>query len=61
VGPGEVESTYPYGGERGVECPPSGVQDKPWGTREFALYDPDGNALISYRDLSAADKQRTTS
>lgn len=23
----------------------------PWGTREFALYDPDGNALTFYRDL----------
>ena len=43
---------------RGVECLPSGVEDKPWGTREFALYDPDGNALTFYRDLTAADTHR---
>ncbi|MEM0915380.1 MAG: VOC family protein [Planctomycetota bacterium] len=27
------------------------VTDTPWGTREFAFYDPDGNALSFYRDL----------
>ena len=26
------------------------VEDKPWGTREFGRYDPDGNALFFYRD-----------
>lgn len=26
------------------------VQDTAWGTREFGLYDPDGNALFFYRD-----------
>src|ERR1700753_3135620 len=30
--------------------------DKPWGTREFALYDPDRNALTFYRDLSAVQR-----
>jgi catechol 2,3-dioxygenase-like lactoylglutathione lyase family enzyme len=31
----------------------SGTQlaDKPWGTREFALYDPDRNSLTFYRHL----------
>jgi catechol 2,3-dioxygenase-like lactoylglutathione lyase family enzyme len=43
---------------RGVECHPNSVDDKPWGTREFALYDPDGNALTFYRDLTPAEKQR---
>ena len=27
------------------------IRDTPWGTREFALYDPDRNALTFYRDL----------
>lgn len=27
------------------------VSDTPWGTREFGLYDPDGNALFFYRNL----------
>lgn len=27
------------------------LRSTPWGTREFALYDPDGNALTFYRDL----------
>ena len=27
------------------------LADTPWGTREFALYDLDGNALTFYRDL----------
>ena len=43
--------------ERGVECNPDGVQDKPWGTREFALYDPDRNALTFYRGLTAPEKK----
>ena len=28
------------------------VSDKPWGTREFHLRDPDGNGLQFYRNLS---------
>ena len=35
--------------QRGVECTPNSVSDTPWGTREFALYDPDRNALTFYR------------
>jgi catechol 2,3-dioxygenase-like lactoylglutathione lyase family enzyme len=45
--------------QRGVECHP--VDDKPWGTREFALYDPDRNALTFYRHLTAAEKARRSS
>jgi catechol 2,3-dioxygenase-like lactoylglutathione lyase family enzyme len=26
-------------------------RDTPWGTREFAFYDPNGNAMTFYRDL----------
>ena len=45
---------------RGVECHPNSVGDKPWGTREFALYDPDRNALTFHRHLTAAEKQRVS-
>jgi catechol 2,3-dioxygenase-like lactoylglutathione lyase family enzyme len=47
--------------QRGVECTPKGVQDTPWGTREFALYDLDRNALTFYRDLTSAEKGRQSS
>ena len=43
---------------RGVECNPEGVHDTPWGTREFALYDVDRNALTFYRDLTSAERER---
>jgi catechol 2,3-dioxygenase-like lactoylglutathione lyase family enzyme len=57
----DPDSLYAEYRERAVECTPSGVQDKPWGTREFALYDPDGNSLTFYRDLTPTDKQRLPS
>ena len=28
------------------------LANTPWGTREFAFYDPDGNGLTFYRDLT---------
>lgn len=31
--------------------PDAEISDTPWGTREFWIYDPDGNALTFYRDL----------
>lgn len=34
----------------------NGVRDTPWGTREFALYDLDLNALTFYLDLTTAEK-----
>ena len=42
--------------QRGIECAASGIRDTPWGTREFALYDMDRNALTFYRDLKSAEK-----
>jgi uncharacterized glyoxalase superfamily protein PhnB len=45
--------------QRGVECTPNKVQDTPWGTREFALYDLDRNALAFYRNLTGAEKERS--
>jgi hypothetical protein len=47
--------------QRGVECTPNGVRDTPWRTREFALYDLDGNALTFYRDLKSAEKELQSS
>jgi catechol 2,3-dioxygenase-like lactoylglutathione lyase family enzyme len=44
--------------QHGVECSASGIRDTPWGTREFALYDLDGNALTFYRDLMGEEKER---
>src|SRR6201999_1419985 len=35
--------------QRGIECSLDGIRDTPWGTREFALYDLDRNALTFYR------------
>lgn len=43
--------------ERGVESSDSGIRDTPWGTREFALYDLDRNALTFYRHLMSAEKE----
>jgi len=43
--------------QRGVDCSPNGVCDTPWGTREFALYDLDRNALSFYRHLTGAEKE----
>ena len=42
--------------QRGVECGHKGVYDAPWGTREFALYDLDRNALTFYRELTGAER-----
>jgi hypothetical protein len=43
--------------QRGVKCNPNSVHDTSWGTREFALYDLDRNALTFYRDLTSAEKK----
>ena len=45
----------------GIDCTPNRVDDTQWGTREFALYDLDRNALTFYRDLTAAEKGRQRS
>ena len=36
---------------KGVLSQGNAVRDTPWGTREFAIRDPDGNGLIFCRDL----------
>jgi catechol 2,3-dioxygenase-like lactoylglutathione lyase family enzyme len=45
--------------QRGIES--HEVRDTPWGTREFALYDPDRNSLTFYRHLTSAEKARRPS
>jgi catechol 2,3-dioxygenase-like lactoylglutathione lyase family enzyme len=47
--------------QRDVECTPNSVHDTTWGTREFALYDLDRNALTFYRDLTSTEKVRQSS
>jgi hypothetical protein len=47
--------------QRGVDCTPNSIRDTPWGTREFALYDLDRNALTFYRRLTSAEKGRQSS
>jgi uncharacterized glyoxalase superfamily protein PhnB len=37
--------------DKGVFHEGTRLQDTPWGTREFALYDLDRNSLTFYRDL----------
>lgn len=44
--------------QRQVECSESGIRDTPWGTREFALYDLDRNALTFCRALTSEEKER---
>ncbi len=39
---------------KGVLAEDKRVEDKPWGTREFALYDLDRNSLTFYRNLGPA-------
>ena len=41
--------------QRGVECTSDGPRDTAWGTREFALYDVDRNALTFYRHLTKSE------
>jgi catechol 2,3-dioxygenase-like lactoylglutathione lyase family enzyme len=47
--------------ERGIECTSAGIRDTPWGTREFALYDLDRNALTFCRDLTREEQKRHSS
>ena len=46
----DPDALYAEYKQRDVEC--HEIADKPWGTREFALYDLDRNALTFYRNRS---------
>jgi catechol 2,3-dioxygenase-like lactoylglutathione lyase family enzyme len=45
----------------GVACSPSGIRNTAWGTREFALYDPDRNSLTFYRHLTSDERDESRS
>jgi catechol 2,3-dioxygenase-like lactoylglutathione lyase family enzyme len=52
----EPDGLFSEYSQRGIECSPTGLRNTPWGTREFALYDPDRNSLTFYRNLTVAEK-----
>ena len=58
---GDPDALFNEYRQRGVECTPNSIHDTSWGTREFALYDLDRNALTFYRDLTSAEKGRQSS
>lgn len=45
-----VENLFDEFKDRGVFHADTALRDTPWGTREFAFYDPDRNGLVFYRD-----------
>lgn len=47
----DVDSLFAEYQDKGVFHANTALQDTPWGTREFAFYDGDGNGLFFYRDL----------
>jgi catechol 2,3-dioxygenase-like lactoylglutathione lyase family enzyme len=54
----DLDALFNEYGQRGVECSADGIRDTPWGTREFALYDLDRNALTFYSHLMSDGKDR---
>jgi len=58
MGMTEMDALFNEYRRRGIECTPNDIRDTSWGTREFALYDPDRNALTFYRNLTSAEKAR---
>ena len=57
----DPDTLYEEYRQRGIECSPQGIHNTPWGTREFALYDVDRNALTFYRNLTSAEAARQPS
>ena len=47
----DVDALFAEYQDKGVFHGGTALRDTPWGTREFAFYDPDGNGLFFYRDL----------
>jgi catechol 2,3-dioxygenase-like lactoylglutathione lyase family enzyme len=52
----DPDALYSEYRDKGVVDETTRLADTPWGTREFALYDLDRNALTFYRHLKKADK-----
>lgn len=46
-----VDTLFAEYAPQGVFHDQTAVRETPWGTREFAFYDPDGNGLTFYQDL----------
>lgn len=49
----EVDALFEEYRDKGVYHDRTALRDTPWGTREFAFYDPDRNGLTFYCDSSA--------
>jgi catechol 2,3-dioxygenase-like lactoylglutathione lyase family enzyme len=47
----DVDGLFEEYADRGVFHARTALRDTSWGTREFAFYDLNGNALFFYRDL----------
>jgi catechol 2,3-dioxygenase-like lactoylglutathione lyase family enzyme len=47
----DVDALFEEYRDKGVFHAHTALRDTPWGTREFAFYDPDRNGLFFYRDL----------
>ena len=47
----DADELYSEFVKRGVEITEAGIQDTAWGSREFALWDPDKNALTFFHFL----------
>jgi catechol 2,3-dioxygenase-like lactoylglutathione lyase family enzyme len=50
----DVDALFTEFRDKGVFHEGTALRDTPWGTREFAFYDLDGNGLTFYRDLGGA-------
>lgn len=50
----DVQALFDEFKDIGVFHAHTALRDTPWGTREFAFYDPDRNGLTFYRDVEAA-------
>lgn len=47
----DVEALFEEFSDKGVFHEATAIRQTPWGTKEFAFYDPDRNGLTFYRDL----------
>jgi hypothetical protein len=48
-----IESLYRLCESRAVVHPKARLETKPWGTKEFAILDPDGNLVTFYENTDA--------
>ena len=46
-----IDSLYAQYDRKGVVNPGARLETKPWGSRDFGVYDPNGAALVFYEDL----------